>query len=639
MCGITGFIAESINQLEEDIFRMQNKLLHRGPDAQGVWIDQENLLALAHTRLSIQDTTSAGSQPMRSKSGRYVIVYNGEIYNHMKLRHQLSFYSWNGHSDTETLLALIEEFGIKQTLEQITGMFAFALWDSIDKKLILARDRFGEKPLYYADFNGHFAFASEIKSLYEYAFWEGSINKEALNLYFKYGYIPSPYSIWNRVYKVCPGNYISKSIGTDNSCISTTQYWSAAAVAECASLDKRIEDPEDLIHNTLQSIVKDQLVSDVPLGAFLSGGVDSSLIVSLMQKMSRRPIKTFTVGFSESQYDESVYAQKVADHLGTDHQTYMLSPEDALSLVNELSSVYDEPLGDVSQIPTLMVSKIASNDVTVCLTGDGGDEIFGGYSRYLYALRYWKKLSVIPLVVRRFCRYLTTSILEKFNWLFEFQNFISLRDCYIMTGLSIDDFYDNLFSFGPSPLKNKLASSSQEKNPWFWQQLGALKCRSPLLRFMLRDQISYMTENNLYKVDRASMNSSLETRQPFLDHNLLNYCYRLPERYRIDNNVTKILLKKILHRYLPSELINRPKKGFALPVDIWLRKSCWGSMANELLEPRYLCRQGIFNVNLVQKIWKQHLAQTHNHKHWLWYILSFQIWYQYSKQYITTEDV
>ena len=247
MCGITGFTSTSINQLEEDIFRMQNKLLHRGPDAQGFWVDSDNFIALAHTRLSIQDTTSAGSQPMTSKSGRYVIVYNGEIYNHMKLRQQLSFNSWNGHSDTETLLALIEEYGIDQTLEQITGMFAFALWDTLTKRLILARDRFGEKPLYFADFNGNFAFASEIKSLYEFAFWQGSINKEALNYYFKYGYIPSPYSIWDNVFKVCPGNYITKSIEADNSFITITQYWSASAEAQSAYSDKRIQDQKSFI--------------------------------------------------------------------------------------------------------------------------------------------------------------------------------------------------------------------------------------------------------------------------------------------------------------------------------------------------------------------------------------------------------
>ncbi|HEX6376794.1 MAG TPA: asparagine synthase (glutamine-hydrolyzing) [Allosphingosinicella sp.] len=645
MCGIAGFLgggfAGGAPGARALLARMTGAIAYRGPDSAGAWVDAAPLVALGHRRLAILDLSPAGEQPMTSPSGRFVIVYNGEIYNHLELRERLPG-PWRGHSDTETLLAAIEAWGVERALTESAGMFALALWDRQERALILARDRLGEKPLYYGwqgeGADAAFLFGSELKALAQHPAFRREIDRRALSLFTRFNYVPAPYSIYAGIAKLPPGALLTLRAGAREPAI--TPYWSAAEVAAggaAAPLDIGPEEATDALERVLSRAVRQQMISDVPLGAFLSGGVDSSTVVALMQAQSSRPVKSFSIGFHERAYNEAEHAAAVARHLGTDHSELYVRPEDALAVIPELPSIYDEPFADASQVPTLLVSRLARRQVTVALSGDGGDELFAGYNRYRLAARNWARLARVPRPLRSaVARGLLAVSPERWNRiaaaaapLLPGSARLSLpgekvhKAARVLASGSLDELYQGLVSSWRDPAG--LVIGGAEPPTLSEAAADRLAGLGACERMMALDMLTYLPDDILAKVDRAAMSVSLETRVPLLDHRVVEFAWRLPLDLKLRGGESKWVLRQLLYRHVPRALIERPKMGFGIPIDAWLRGPL-REWAEELIgEPR-LRREGYFQPEPIRRAWEAHLGGQANMQYHLWAILMFQAW-------------
>jgi asparagine synthase (glutamine-hydrolysing) len=613
MCGIAGCLGGNVST--EIAERMSEAIRHRGPDASGVWIDRNDGVALAHRRLSVVDLSDAGKQPMISADGRYIIVYNGEIYNHLELRASLKA-NWRGHSDTETLIEAIATFGLEAALKRCVGMFAFALWDRAEKTLTLARDRFGEKPLYYGFAGKSFLFASELKALKAHPNFDGAIDRDALALFVRRGYINAPYCIYKGFSKLRPGCFLMLKNGE----LRQSEYWS---VLDAAVKPPRegLSDAEaiDELDFLLRRSIKGQMIADVPLGAFLSGGIDSSAVVALMQAESSRPVKTFSIGFESPEYNEAPHALAVANALQTDHTEIYLSGADALAVVPKLPALYDEPFADSSQIPTFLVARMTRRYVTVALSGDGGDELFLGYDRYFLAERISKKIGWLPSFARAAAAKLCAP-LGRFGKIGDHLSKLS----EILAFKDVEELYLYLTSAFKRP--NEIVLGADEPPPISAAAIGDL---SRKVRYL--DQIEYLPGDILVKVDRAAMGVSLETRAPMLDHRLAEFAWSLPRRFLTRAGKSKWLLKQVLYRYVPRAIVDRPKMGFGAPVDWWL-KADLKAWADDLLNAGRLKREGFFNPAPIAQKWREHLSGERRWHYYLWNILQFQAWLEYNRR-------
>lgn len=623
MCGFSGFLTlkENPSSSVELLRKMGDAIFHRGPDDNGEWIDQDAGIGFSHRRLSIIDISAAGHQPMISACSRYVIAFNGEIYNHLDLRTRLASegyrFSWIGHSDTETLLACFSVWGLKDTLSATVGMFAFALWDRETKVLSLARDRMGEKPLYYGWQNGVFLFGSELTALKVHPEFKAEINRDALALLMRYNYIPAPFSIYAGISKLLPGHYLQISSAQAVNELQSICYWELNSVVE-AGLENPFIGTEvqaiDMLESQLIQSIGRQLMADVPLGAFLSGGIDSSTVVALMQKQSARPIKTFTIGFSEPGYDEAGHASAVSRYLGTEHTELYVQSHDALDVIPRLPEIYSEPFADSSQIPTYLVSQLAQQHVTVALSGDGGDELFGGYNPYQFAPRIWNTFDCLPLFLRR----ATASVLGHLPFPGKAKKVIEL-----LNSPNREEFYRRLLSHWQNP--NQLVLGANEQ-PTLLNSAGCWPSVESFPDWMMAmDAKTYMTDDILVKVDRAAMANSLETRVPMLDHQVVELAWRFPLSMKIRDGKGKWILREVLYRHVPREMIERPKKGFSVPIAFWLRGPL-KDWAENLLQEKRLQDEGYFNVHMVRKMWADHLQNKANNSTKLWGVLMFQAW-------------
>lgn len=638
MCGISGFWGGEINK-PEIARRMAEEIYSRGPDSFGVWHDEDETLAMSHRRLAIIDLSPAGHQPMVSRCGRFVLVFNGEIYNHLDLRKELKAEfgcsDWRGHSDTETLLVALCFWGVESTLSKVNGMFAFAFWDSYAKDLYLARDRIGEKPLYYGVSNGAFLFGSQLKALTIHPSWSGDINRDALALYVRHCYVPSPWSIYTGILKLKPGHFIRVS---DNGCCISEQYcyWDIGKIAK-DNMGREVHDVESLIaglDNLLRDAVLKRMAADVPLGAFLSGGFDSSLVAALMQDLSRKPINTFTIGFNEKQYNEAQHAKAVARYLGTNHTELYVDSTAALGVIPEIPRIYDEPFSDSSQIPTYLVSKLAREYVAVSLSGDGGDELFCGYNRYVLGLKIWGRLRLFPHSLRvGLANMLQSTMLG--NVLSVAQH--ALPRNYQVSNLpdrlpkladvllheSGGAFYKSLVSHEKRP--EQLVLNSREPTTILTTETVTSSMPDLREKMMYWDMMTYLPDDILTKVDRATMHVSLEARVPMLDHRVIEFAWQIPTDLKYRDGVGKWILRQVLYKYVPQKLMDRPKKGFGVPIEGWLRGPL-REWANELLSERKLKEQGFFNSDMVQRMWQEHTNGTRRWHYRLWDILMFQAW-------------
>lgn len=637
MCGITGFWGgDTFNPVIAE--RMAQRIVSRGPDDAGVWSDNAVGLALAHRRLSILDLSPAGHQPMLSPCGRFTIVYNGEIYNHQYLRKELEAegagLTWRGHSDTETLLAVILRWGIEGALTRLNGMFAFALWDSSERTLFLARDRMGEKPLYYGRSGGAFLFGSELKALAEHPEWRGRVDRNALALYMRHNYVPTPWSIYEGIAKLPPAHFVA--IREDGYSVGEPVcYWNLGDIAERGAVAAPVS-PESRT-NELESLLRDavakRMTADVPLGAFLSGGYDSSTVVALMQAQSERPVKTFSIGFHEEGYNEAKHAKAVAEHLGTEHTELYVSPEEAMAVIPKLPGIYDEPFSDSSQIPTYLVSQLARSHVIVSLSGDGGDELFYGYGRYFIGERIWGKLEKIPVSMRRaaawIARYAPAKALESAMRVLPKQLRIEHfadrlpKLAEILAHPSGEAFYHQLVSHWSKP--DRLVLGASEPVTIFNQHDQLAGPKGFCGRMMYLDQMTYLPDDILTKVDRASMAVSLEARVPLLDHRVVEFAWGLPMEYKYREGQSKWLLRQVLYRHVPREIMERPKMGFGVPIEHWLRGPL-REWAEVLLDEDRLKREGFFNPAPIRRMWKEHVSGERRWHYYLWDVLMFQAW-------------
>jgi asparagine synthase (glutamine-hydrolysing) len=667
MCGITGFITR-----DTDILRragslaasMAKAIEHRGPDDADAWHDPAAGIALGHRRLSIVDLSPAGHQPMASHGGRYVIAFNGEIYNHAELREQLENAGaappWRGHSDTETLLAGFEKWGIEDTLAKTVGMFAIAVWDARERALFLARDRFGEKPLYYGWTAGAFVFGSELKALRAYPGFRGALCREALAQFLRFTYVPAPRSIYQGVYKLEPGCLLritEKSVRqpprqplrppASHEGLMLKRWWSLAAVVEGGEVSPLRNEPEALeaLEARISEAVRLQSLADVPLGAFLSGGVDSSTIVALMQKQAMRPVNTFTVGLEDVGFDEAPYARAVARHLGTDHTELKVTSAEALAVVPQLPAMYDEPFADSSQIPTHLVCRAARQHVTVALSGDAGDELFGGYNRYFWGPTVWNRVAWMPYRLRAALSGAISAVPTRswdsagrvFNaWHHGSNGVQRLGDKAhkLATRLgqvrSTDDLYLSLVSEWQLPgsiLAPESTGPVTEPASLLADPLPKGGLPREQLRMMYWDSITYLPDDILCKVDRAAMAISLETRVPFLDHRVAELAWRLPLSMKIRGTEGKWALRQVLYKYVPRELIERPKAGFGIPVGEWLRGPL-REWAESLLAEDRIRREGYLQAAPIRKVWAEHLSGGRDWTHRIWSVLMFQAWLQ-----------
>lgn len=625
MCGLAGFFSPNgfnVGDATSIALRMRDKLIHRGPDDAGIWLDEDAGIVLTHRRLSILDLSPAGSQPMQSGSGRYVIAFNGEIYNHLEIRGKLQdedYRTWRGQSDTETLLAAVENWGIENALRSSTGMFALAIWDRSLRKLYLARDRVGEKPLYYGWQGSTFIFGSELKALRAHPSFKGELFEEVLPQYLRLGYIPSPWSIWKNIFKVIPGTILEIDVPSIGKKPHLTKFWSLKETVESALANPfsgTETDAIDELDTRLKEVVSRQMVSDVPLGAFLSGGIDSTTIAAIMQSQSSLPVNTFTIGFEELEFNEAVHAKEVANCLGTKHTEYYVSTSDAMNLIPELGVIYDEPFADSSQIPTYILSKLTRKHVTVALSGDGGDEVFGGYLRYLHIQRHYSMIKKTPSFVRKALQIFGGNLSHNFPMYSRFKKILN-----VFGANPVESLYQHYQSQSTLRLsKISTECSSYFANPEDWP------CTDSYVAWMMfADTMTYLPNDILVKVDRASMAASLETRIPFLDHSLIEFAWRLPMDLKIRNGNAKWILKRLLNRYVPSQILDRPKMGFAIPIARWLRSNLreWGEAL--LNDSSSDTREYLYEFE-IKRLWKEHQSGVCDHSSQLWYILQFKSW-------------
>lgn len=632
---------------------MADSLRHRGPDDSGVWIDPTCGVALGFRRLAILDLTPTGHQPMMAHNGRFVIAFNGEIYNHKDIKAELDReygsnpVAWKGHSDTEIMLEALQAWGVEEALKKFTGMFAFVLWDRERRVLTLARDRLGEKPLYYGWRGDAFLFGSELKALKAHSAmtsviqqpWE--IDRDALCFYARYDYVPTPYSIYRGVWKLPPGSF--GTVPWENTAgriPEIKKYWDIFEIVERGTHEPFRGSDEEAVHELdtlLRKTVREQMEADVPLGAFLSGGVDSSAIVALMQVQSDIPIRTFTIGFHEGEYNEAVHAKAVARHLGTDHTELYVTAEQTLSVIPRLSSMYDEPFSDSSQIPTYLVSEMTRRYVTVSLSGDGGDEMFGGYNRYFWGPDIWKRVGWMPKSVRKgIARALTVMPPGVWDNLFQSLALVLPKNIHqrmpgdkiyklaeIMSVGNQEELYKRLVSIWQDPAS--VVISGQEDRAHLFDNSQWARLPTFLDRMMFLDAVTYLPDDILVKVDRASMAVSLESRAPYLSHHVVEFAWRLPQTMKVRNGQGKWLLRQVLDRYVPRTLIERPKMGFGVPIGVFLRGAL-RSWAEELLNERRLREEGFFHPEPIRQKWREHLSGRRNWQYDLWTILMFQQW-------------
>ncbi len=639
MCGIAGFVNSrrhfGPDELSAIASRMADRLSHRGPDDRGVWIDAGSGVAFGHTRLAIIDLSPAGAQPMLSRCGRFVLSYNGEVYNAPELRAELekAGHTFRGHSDTEVMVEGFAAWGLRAMVARLIGMFAFAAWDRATRTLTLGRDRLGIKPLYWGQIESSLVFASELKALMAFPGWEGEIDRDALAAFLRYGYVPTPMSIYRGVHKLAPGTLLE--YGTDGAA-RIAPYWSLGEVAERAQadpLDVADGAAKEAVESLLNDAVRRHMVADVPLGMFLSGGIDSSIVAALMQTNSVRPIRTFSIGFREQAYDEAAHAKRVASHLGTEHTELYVTAAEAQAVIPKLQQIYDEPFADSSQIPTYLVSEMTRRHVTVALSGDGGDEVFAGYNRYGQGLALAKASRRMPGVVRSGLSAAITSVPP--------------------------GIWDRLFRTVPERIRPRLAGEKMHKlaavlpkdGVGFYESLvaqgedadalvlGAGKNRAglghdaPPDRFadevswmQYLDTLHYLPDDILTKVDRASMAVSLEVRVPLLDHRLVELSWRLPLKFKLRGGTGKWLLRQIAYKYVPKHLLERPKMGFGVPIDEWLRGPL-KEWAGDLLSSSSLTRLGLLDPAPIAKRWDEHQAGGRNWQHFLWNVLVFAAWH------------
>ena len=653
MCGIAGFLDGTSpvapRAWPERAKAMSAVLAHRGPDDGAVWCDEAAGVALAHRRLAVVDLSAAGHQPMRSHDGRYVIVYNGELYNTAEVRSELerrtSAVAWRGHSDTEVLLEAIAAWGVKEALRRVVGMFAFAVWDRQERRLTLARDRIGEKPLYYGRFGSTLLFGSELKALRAHPAFQSEIDRDVLALYVRHGYVPAPYSIYRGVAKLPAGCLAEFAAGDAEPHIEP--YWSALEMA-LAGMASPLDAPEESLVDELDALLKravrGQMEADVPLGAFLSGGIDSSTVVALMQAQSSRPINTFTIGFAEAEYNEAEHAKAVAAHLGTNHTELYVTPDEARAVIPRLPQIYCEPFADSSQIPTYLVSQLARRHVTVALSGDAGDELFGGYNRYQIAQRVWRGLSRIPASLRG-ATAASMRALPPSGWdhVLKPLRFALPRQLRVqhpgekvhklagVIGLaSLDDVYTRLISQWPAP-GAVVPGAHEPETPLNTAARMPGQFAQPLARMTYLDLVTYLPDDILVKVDRAAMAVSLETRVPLLDHRVVEFAWRIPAELKLRGGRGKHLLRAVLQRYVPRGLFERPKMGFGVPIDHWLRGPL-REWAEHLLDPATLRAQGYFAVDPIRRAWAEHLDGRRSNQYPLWVILMFQAWLEHQHE-------
>lgn len=650
MCGLVGFIGLQPSLTGEELSSllcdMSSQIIDRGPDDSGVWIDVDNGVGVAHRRLAILDLSEAGKQPMLSSSGRFVLAFNGEIYNHLALRNEIDGLgkpiSWRGHSDTETLLAGFEIFGLEKMLMKSVGMFAIAVWDRSQQCLHLARDRMGEKPLYYGWAGSSLVFGSQVKTFRVHPAWRGDINRDSLSLFFRHSNIPAPYSIYKDIWKLLPGSILTISLQDVKShhLAEPKTYWSVTAAANLGRAapfnGDHVEAQAELARRCNEAILLQQ-VADVPLGAFLSGGIDSTVVAALMQAHSTHPVQTYTVGFSEKGYNEAKFALAVARHLRTEHTELYVTPEQAREVIPLLPHIYDEPFSDPSQIPTYLVSQMARRNVTVSLSGDGGDELFGGYNRYFLGRNLRSKMSQIPLCVRRALASsvmaVPPAILDAFLYpigklipqLGVSQPSDKVYKAMEVLALVRDvDVYRRLVSHWDSPATLVIAGCEP---PTILDRLLEKSATEETIEqwMMTTDMQTYLPDDILVKLDRAAMAVSLETRAPFLDHRLIEFSLSLPLDMKIRGGQGKWLLRQMLYEFVPKELVDRPKTGFGIPIDSWLRGPL-REWAEELLDERRLCQEGFLNPEPIRMKWTEHISGARNWQYYLWDVLMFQAW-------------
>ncbi len=618
---------------------MANTLITRGPDDSGSWCEPATGVAFGFRRLSIIDLSAEGHQPMHSADGRYTIVFNGEIYNFEELRRELAAagHRFRGHSDTEVLLAAFLQWGVEAAIRRVNGMLAIALWDSANRELWLMRDRMGKKPLYYGWCGSTFLFGSELKALAAHPDFSADIDRDALGQFMHFGYVPGPLSIYKGIRKL-PAASLLRVSSRDMREPEPRPYWSAleaALAGERNPLTVSVDEATEELDRLLRDAVGIRMISDVPLGAFLSGGIDSSVVVALMQAQSAKPVRTFSIGFQEAEFNEAVHAKRVANWLGTDHTEFYVSPQAALDVIPQLPSIYDEPFADSSQVPTYLVSRLARQHVTVALSGDGGDEIFGGYTRYLWAERIWKSMRWIPRPIRALC----AGVMRKGSTPLaaciraaspvlprglRFQNPADKlqKAAELLSLRSRKQIYNRLISHWKDPQQVVPGSNLPAA---LIDDPASAQLQSFVHQMMYIDTISYLPDDILVKVDRASMAVSLEARAPLLDFRIFEFSWRLPLEMQIRGGVGKWLLRRVLDRYVPADLIDRPKMGFGVPIGAWLRGPL-RDWAEALLDERRLRSESFFDVAEIRKKWTEHVQGKREWQYYLWDVLMFEAW-------------